>query len=334
MKHGIKMPACFLAAAVACLLTWPQAMGAATPDDGAQAARPGLDFRFDKDVFGVPGAQTPAGTGTPQKFSRLAIRLYGAYSWVKAGDINDGSDGFFELLEAYAALGLGTVTDGYDPVHGGYNFGADVVFQLSPMFGIGLGVGYQRNSSDPGMTLTAADAEITLSGKPTLSAMPIRLGIFLTFPLGGKLSLTGDAGAAYYAGLKFDATQRIEFSFGDWMSQSVSGSRSSFANLGFQGSLGVEYRLSPTMGFFVEAVGRYARFKNFDTVTGITEDNVNGPDTSVGKLYIATYTSPDLTYSVFSIEETPPVDEPDVTFREPKIDLSGFSLQTGIRIRF
>ncbi len=335
MKPRIRMSASlFFAAVVACMLAWPPAMAAATPGDGSQAAQPGLNFRFDKDAFGLPMISDAPETGTPQRFSRLAVRLYGAYSWVKAGDINDGSDGYFELLEAYAALGLGTATDGYDPIHGGYNVGADVIFQLSPMFGIGVGVGYLRNSSDPSMTLTAGTETISLAGKPTLTAMPLRFGTFFTFPLGRKLSLTADASAVYYAGLKFDASQRLEFSTGEWASQSVSASRSSFANLGFQGSLGVEYRFSPSMGFFVEAVGRYARFKNFDMVTGTSESSGGGSDTTEGKLYIVTYTSPDLTYSGFTIEPTPPVDGPGVTFREPKIDLSGFSLQTGIRIRF
>jgi hypothetical protein len=121
----------------------------------------------------------------------------------------------------------------------------------------------------------------------------------------------------------------------DWMEMSVSGSRSSLsANLGFQGSLGLEYKFSPKMGFFVEAMGRYAKLKNFASVTARNEDSGSASETTVGKLYIADYTFVDGSYSLFTIEETPPVDDPPtVTYREPKIDLSGFSLQAGIRIR-
>jgi len=269
------------------------------------------------------------------KFSRLSFKLYGGFSRIAAGDLNDGSDGFFELLEVYDALGLGTAEGGYAPVHGGYNFGGDIIFQLSPAIGIGLGFGYMRSSEDSEMTLTDGTDTITLTGTPTISAMPVRLGVFLTFPVSGKINLTADAGATYYAGLKFDAMQRLEFTATDWFQMSVSASRSSFDNLGFQGSLGFEYKISEDLGFFVEAVGRYAKFKNFELVTGLNESSGGTPETTEGKLYIATYTFPDGTYSLFTIEETPPVDDPpDVTFREPKIDLSGFSIQTGIRIRF
>jgi len=324
----------FFAIAAIGILTWPSAMAASVPGTAGDRTTPArIDFIFDKDAYGVPSAQAEAMTSETQKFSRLSVRLYGGFSRVAAGDVNEGADGYFELFETYAALGYGTTTGGYKPVHAGYNFGADFIYQLSPAIGVGLGVGYLRSSSDSLMTFAGEGLAFTLSGTPTLSAVPIRLGVFLTFPIAGKISLTADAGAAYYAGLKLDATQRLEMDADNWQAMSVSGSRN--GNLGFQGSLGFEYRLSRGMGFFVEALGRYARFKNFASVTGTTETSDGGSETTSGKLYILTETFTDGTFSTFTIEETPPVDNPpSETFREPKIDLSGFSLQAGIRIRF
>ena len=322
----------FVIAAIG-ILTWPLATAAAVPGTAGDRTAPSrLDFIFDKDAYGIPVAQAEAKTSESRRFSRLSVRLYGGFSRVAAGDVNAGADGYFELLEVYAAMGAGTTTGGYSPVHAGYNFGADFIYQLSPAIGVGLGVGYLRSSSDSLMTFAGEGLSFTLSGTPTLSAVPIRLGVFLTFPIAGKISLTADAGAAYYAGLKLDATQRLETDADNWQVMSVSGSRN--GNLGFQGSLGFEYRLSRGMGFFVEALGRYARFKNFASVTGTTETSDGASDTTSGKLYIATETFIDWTFSTFTIEETPPVDTPSETFREPKIDLSGFSLQAGIRIRF
>jgi len=324
----------FMAIAAVCLIAWPSALAAETPDGGGGKTAPArLEFRFDQDAFPAPAAQT--GIFEPRRFSRFAIRLYGGLSRVAAGDVNDGSDGFFELLEVYDALGLGTAEGGYSPVHWGANFGADLIYQISPNVGIGVGVGYMRSSKDSEMTLSNETESITLTATPTLSAMPIRLGVFLTVPVAGAIDLTADAGAAIYTGLKLDATQRLEFAADDWMEMTASGSRSSFDNLGFHGSLGFEYKVSPKMGLFVEAVGRYAKFKNFDTVTGTSEYSDGTSDTQEGKLYIVTYTFPDGMYSSFTIEDTPPVDDPPgEIYREPKIDLSGFSLQAGIRIRF
>jgi len=271
--------------------------------------------------------------GGSKAFSRLSLKLYGGYSHIAAGDLNEGTDYYFEILEIYSAQGYGTVTGEYKPVHGGYDFGADLIYQITPTIGVGLGAGYMRNSkrSAGNWTNEAEDVDITIDS--ALSAIPIRLGVFLTVPAGGRLNLTADAGAAYYLGLKLDGTQRLDNGT-DWEEMSVGSTEAGSSNIGFHGSLGFEYKLSPMMGFFVEAAGRYAKLGNFDAVTGIQNSSFGGGDTTDGKLYIVTQTNPDFPVSSFTIEDTPPVDDEFATYREPKFDLSGFSLRTGIRIRF
>jgi hypothetical protein len=337
---------------VSCLLSWPEEVKKG-PDktvvtnpeiNGADLLfPPGFDGLFDKVYYEAKGkasqlAQATAGTatGVPTKSSPLNLRLYGGFSRLAAGDVNEGCDGYFELLELYAPLIDGTTSGGYSPVHAGYNFGADFIFQLSPSIGVGIGAGYLQSSKSSLMTLSATEGEITLTGTPKLSAMPIRLAVFLTVPLGGKFNLTADAGGTYYAALKFEAAQRLDIGATDWEEMSLSASRSSLSdNLGFQGSLGFEYKISQKMGFFLEAVGRYARFKNFDTATGTSQSSGGDPVTDVGKIYLETNTIAGIgSWSSFIVSAAVPLPDPDITYREPKIDLSGFSLQTGIRIRF
>ena len=322
------------ALAAACVLAWAPAMAAAGPGSGGDRTAPGgLNFIFDKDAYAVPAMQT--GAVEPGRLSRLSLKLYGGYSHILAGDVNEGAGGLFKLLDLYAALGFGTTTGGYKPVHGGYHFGADLIYRLSPMFGIGLGVGFLRNSSDSLMTFTEGTTTTTLTGTPALSAVPIRLGVFFTAPVAGQVNLTADIGGAYYAGLKFDAAQRLE-NGPNWSDMSVASLTAGSANLGFHGSLGLEYMISPKMGFFIEAAGRYAKLKNFDEVTGIENFSGGSSNTTDGKLYIRTQIDMinNYTIAMFTVEETPPVDDADTTYREPKFDLSGFSLQAGFRIRF
>ena len=311
------------ALAVACLLGWP-ATAAGADETGPRTE--GISFTFPQ--------MTPDDAGGGANASRISLRLYGGFSRIGAADLNAGFDGYYELIELYEASGFGTVTGGYTPLKNGYNAGADVIYQITPRIGIGIGAGYLRTSANSLATLAVEGDAIDLPATATLSAIPIRLGVFLTFPLGGKLNLTADAGAAYYAALKLDATQRIEFDDGDWLEMSINAQRSSFANLGFQGSLGFEYMFSPKMGFFVEALGRYARFKNFETATGSYRDSFGSSDTTEGKIYLQTETFGEGSWSIFIVEETPPTPGEGFTYSEPKIDLSGFSLQAGIRIRF
>jgi hypothetical protein len=273
-------------------------------------------------------------TGGPaEKLSRLSLRLYGGFNRIAAGDINAGCDGYFEVIELYAASGYGTTAGGYSPLHAGYNFGADLIYQLSPTIGVGIGAGYMRNSRNSLMTWTD-EGEITLTAEPTISAIPIRVGLFLTFPVASKINLTADIGGAYYAGLKFDAWQRMTYEDASWGQMALSASKS--GNLGFQGSLGFEYKFSPKMGFFVEVLGRYARFENFASATATNEDSDGYSETSEGKIYVVGYDFGTMgEFDWITLEDTPPVvGDGIVSVREPKFDLSGFSLQAGIRIRF
>jgi hypothetical protein len=305
------------------------AAAAASAAEGPE--KPKIDFIYPKDFEGISLAIQDAPTPAA-KASKLSVKLYGGYSHVLAGDVNDGSDYYFEILEAYSAEGYGTVTGSYKPVHGGYNFGGDIIYQLSPKIGLGLGVGYMSNSSDSLGTWEYELDAVTLTAASTLTAMPVRLSLFFTTPLSNKLNLTADAGADYYAQVKLEATQGLEFAADDWMDMTVEGCERSGMDIGFHGSLGLEYMLSPKLGLFVEAAGRYAKLKNFELVTGTSENSSGELDTIEGKLYI--YTDDFDTYEIsgFTIVETG--DPVDPEYREPKIDLSGFSLQAGIKIRF
>jgi hypothetical protein len=285
-------------------------------------------------------ADTASGAGgTKKKASALRVKLYGGYSLLSPKDVNDGADGYFEILELYAASSGGSTSGGYRPLNSGINVGADIIFQLTPNIGVGIGAGYLQSSKTSQMAISMGSTEYNLTGTPKLSAMPIRLAAFFTLPLGEKLSITADAGAAIYAGLKFDARQRLDLSNATesmWLEMSLKASRTSLSgNLGFQGSLGIDYAFAQNMGFFIEAVARYANFKNFDNATGISEESVSGPQTDVGKIYLETNTYASLgTWSMFIVSAEPPTPDEYTEYREPKFNLSGISLQAGIRIRF
>jgi hypothetical protein len=306
------------------LLSFPSAAAAAGQSDpkteeGIRSARPPA-FQMER---------------TETKLSPLVLRLYGGFSRAQAGDLNEGLDGYFEIFELYSALGFGTTTGGYNPLRSGYNAGADLILQITRHIGIGIGAGYMRFSKSSSMTWTYGSESLEFSTTPTLSAVPIRLGLFLTLPLGERLNLTLDGGAAAYAALKLDVRQREGQPDGDWIETSLSASRNSpFENVGFQGSLGFEFMFSRKVGFFVEALGRYARFKNFETATALYTNNEGASESIEGRIYLETDTFDEGSWSLFTLEETPPVsDSPHTVYTEPKIDLSGFSLQAGFRIR-
>jgi hypothetical protein len=268
---------------------------------------------------------------------KIDLRIHGGYSYLSAGDVNKGSGGFFEFYRLLAEYNGWALDGGYEPAHAGYDAGADVIFLLSSRFGIGIGAGFLRSAGSADMTLTAETGEIVFEGGPALSAIPVRLGLYYALPLGGKLSLTANAGAAFYAGLAFRDHFRYEQD-PVWGEQDIKASRWSLrANLGCQGGLGFDYEISPKMGFFIEAQGRYAKFRNFGNAAIHVASAEGGSQTREGKIYLRTQTiSPDplIVFNAFVVESTPPTpDPPDLVISEPKFDLSGFCLQAGVRIR-
>ena len=298
-------------AAIAALLTvgfaaWPTAAAAAGPSDSDKEKIPHFEW--------AAASQTE---GTESKRSPISLRLFGGFGRVNPGDLNEGLDGYYEVFKLYSAQGFGTATGGYNPLRDGYHAGADLVFQITPKIGIGIGAGYMRFTESSDLTLSFESASLELSSTPTVSAVPIRLGLFLTLPLGKRLDLTAGAGVTAYADLKLEEKRHLKYINDYWTETSLSASRKSpLDNIGYHGSLGFEWRIFPNTGFFVEAVGQYARFGNFKTVA-VSEMDSHGEGGRAKAGSIWRYTVPrNAEYSYFTVEESAPLpDSPNVTLQ-------------------
>jgi hypothetical protein len=272
----------------------------------------------------VPMPAAAAGGGV-----KIDLRLHGGLGYVSASDVNAGSAGIFDYVLYNAAQSGVAFQGGYDPLHRSYDFGGDIVFMFSPRFGIGVGAGLLRSSRESEITGTIEDVDQYLRGGPSLKAVPIRLGVLLALPVGRKTNLIASAGAAYYSSLEFTYHIRLGDSEG-WLDEMIVGRRSSLAgNLGFQGGLGFEFAVSPRLGVFCELIGRYASFKNFDAVTASIEWSDGETDSVAGKLYLVSEQLGDSATIAFQVGDG----VPQGVSREPKFDLSGLSLQAGIRFR-
>lgn len=266
--------------------------------------------------------------------AKIDLRIRGAYSYLSAAGVNTGSGGMFEFYKFAGEYGGYPFAGGYEPVHGGYDFGVDIIFPLSSRFGIGIGAGYLRSSGNYNLSLTINTREMILKGKTALSAVPVRLGLFFTLPLGGRLSLTANSGAAYYAALHFYDHYRFDQSV-FWGSQDIGATGWSFSdNLGLQGGLGFEFATSAKTGIFIEAQGRYARFENFSKATTTVASAEGGAQTREGKIYMISQNYDVFVWNTFTVVSTPPTpNPPDYLVSEPKFDFSGFCIQAGFRIR-
>jgi hypothetical protein len=101
--------------------------------------------------------------------------------------------------------------------------------------------------------------------------------------------------------------------------------------------VGIEYKFDRTTGLFIEAQGRYAKFKGFEGTSTSVPNEFNGgvlPSFSeTGKLYYESVPTIPGSPRWIMVQGAPP-NGPDGKPREAVVDFSGVSLLAGIKIRF
>ncbi len=287
----------------------------------------------------IPGPVTAGG--------KISLRLWGGWAYLAVGDVNAGTQAFFDWGKTYFAPSPGgTITGGYESIHWGYEFGGDVIFQLSPKLGVGIGAGYLQMSKDapyPAMMTIMVDPyygpEIEFTASTKISAIPIRASLFLSLPVSRKLDITAHAGISYYLqaeyhGDWFVAIPNIIFT-GPFSSLTTAAEKKTAA-IGLQGGLGVEYRFIRLLSLFLEAQGRYAKFKGFEgTSTSVAGDygGVLPSFSETGKLYYESVPAVPGSPRWIMVQSAPPAG-PGGQPREAAVDFSGVSFLVGVRIHF
>ena len=285
-----------------------------------------------------------------QASGKLSLRVYGGWAYLQAGDANPGTQGFFDWGSSYLAPPPGGLIEGgYASLHGGYELGGDIILKLSPKLGIGLGAGYLESEhpyrpEPPMMTITdnpQGQGWIKYFNTGTkLSAIPVRLGAFLTLPLGGKVSFIANAGISGYLKARYEGIWNVNFVYsgkmGIWPAQTFSTeAQKNGPGLGFHGGLGIDYAFFRKWSFFVEAQGRVAKFAGFEGQTDCwaVDAQVFPPFYEIGNLYYESAPQVPGSPRLIMVQSAPPAG-PDGQPREAVVDFSGFNLQAGIRIYF
>jgi hypothetical protein len=270
--------------------------------------------------------------GFAQADGKISFRLQGGWAYLSAGDVNPGTQSFFDHYEALWPASI----DGYLAVHKGYEFGGDVIFELTPRLGVGIGGGYLQISRASAMQLF--DPELVspyarVVVEPRMNAAPVRMSVHLTVPLSTRLSFHSDVGASYYFRARYsDEWWRIIMTFDEptsitYISNHV---EKKGIPIGFHGGVGLEYELKHNFFLYLDARGRYARFRGWKGTSVLEIDNETFSEQGI--LYYESV--PMLTGSprLIMVQSDPP-DGPDGEPRQAVVDFSGVSLQIGIRIR-
>ncbi|MDW7761596.1 MAG: SH3 domain-containing protein [Acidobacteriota bacterium] len=284
----------------------------------------------------VPSAETSAPQGPGR---RIAVRFTGGLGYLDGGDTSANRTSYSAYMrDRERQPGSGISVEGEtESIHTGTNWEAEVVYELNSRLDIGFGVGYIHAGKDKGQSRIVSQWSgrvVTVDRGTSLSAVPVKLGVFYSLLKGGRFHVVVNAGAAYYL-----ATWQESM---DFLSEAPGSSywakyvtKTHGGGIGFHGGLGLEYRLSRNMALVVDGIGRYARFGGFEGE--YSEKNSSGADVTMpGKLYYYEWSFDNNTYPWLELFDRDPnqinFSDPVKNIRDAVLDFSGFSLRVGIKI--
>jgi hypothetical protein len=186
-------------------------------------------------------------------------------------------------------------------------------------------VDYLIGEKESLVDFTSGPAVQSFTTRPKIQALPVRVGLAY-FPVSGLYTK---------AGVEFIITNcRYFYRFvNDDLWRQWDGDASSHG-LGITGGIGYVLQVNSVIGVFAEASGRYAHIKGLDGTDHFT-DSDGADSTENGKLYIYQGNlTGDKSYSLLYVLDKIPYGGGVSDPREATLNLSGFSLKGGIKIRF
>lgn len=255
----------------------------------------------------------------------LSVMLSGGLNYFSGGDIKKGVEGLYEMTAvALSSIGY-SVEKKIRPFRRATDIMGEIIYNLTPRIGIGLGAGYLRSTVTSILTASGEDIWLKqLGSSPEITAFPISLGLFYKHPIHPSFSISFNGGTALYL-TKYHYS--LATSWTDWTNLFHSAKATS---LGFYGGIGLEIQLTKRATFLIEGRGRYVRISNFKgkaiereyVVFDYVDTELEGTLYYIedgGKSFLAVY------------KEEPSGFE---TVRKAAFDFSGLSLRAGFRVKF
>jgi len=221
--------------------------------------------------------------------SEFSLKLSAGAGWLDGGDLNRSIAGWKDYYQDRTGPSFSS-SFGLKELRGIFEGQAELAVRFSPRWSVGLAVGYIPGAArgEVSTLLSEEEAYILPSGgggtislaeeadrllKYELSAVPVLLTVYWSFPLHDNLELSLGAGGGLYLG-RYAYREEYLYSLNYVDTQNISGGTTQYFDLyesagdytekasargfGAHGIIGLEYRISPSLGVIFEVVGRWA----------------------------------------------------------------------------
>jgi len=280
---------------------------------------------------------TGPGFGQAQDFIKgFGLKFTGGYGTMATGDYNTMGEDQEQYFDDYSALLGVTRTGEFKKLNMGLEFEGELIMDLGGTFGIGFGVGYIRRSNESEIGLSQAGVgSLSYSNAPIITVTPANLSLYFFPPAVPSMNFYLYGGVGYYIG-KVTSTLRIDtqlVGFPAYWAESESELKDK--GLGFHAGAGLEFNIAPKIAIFIEGRGRYCKLKSWEG-DETTVDSDGWTVSSSGTVWYYEAQDPDTNkwYSMIALQEDKPSGFGIRDIREFKVNLTGISLRTGIRIKF
>ena len=270
----------------------------------------------------------------------FSFKVSGGVGQLRSGDLNAYGEGYENHFDDIAASWLSSKQGGFNDLNTlGGEIGVEVLFNLTENFALGFGFGNFPRKPQSNLSVNEPGViSLETIFDPRISSSSLTLSLYYFYPFTSSLKVYINSGAGLYlskvalnTNAEYDETGVLSYS------ETVELSTHDLA-YGFQGGIGVEMTVGGYMGVFIEASGRYSKLKSYNgrlKYTFLSSEGAVVIRTTSGDLwYFEKYNATlDNWYAQIQVSEEAPTGSDVRNARAFAVDLSGFSIKVGIRLK-
>jgi hypothetical protein len=262
---------------------------------------------------------------------KITLKLQGGWNTFSGNDIKKGIDGMYDNgVAAMSAAGREIVENDRYSTRGGIEVGGDLIYAVTPRFGIGVGLAgvsawkeshllFEEPPWGPG----------SFRSTPHVKVSTLRAGLFYSLPFAGFLGVSVRGGPAFYSAEYNCALGSSSGFIRDGLTHVSYTQKASAKQWGFEGGLGFELNPNRFVAIFIEVQGRYAKFHNLegDETEAYYQAGQYRQSAAAGPVYIVD------TPLYPQLDIIPSAEAVPGNARQATLDLSGVTYLAGLKFR-